>query len=193
VTNIAVVDGGRVAQAGLLVLLDNAGHDAVALDDGAPVPGETDAVIIDARSDVDHYLACTGATSASVPVVVLTVEPPAESFAELLRRGACAVVPWDTSPEHLLTTVKAAVQGYSLLPTSVAQRMSRDSGAGTAVSGEEAGWLRSLADGVTIAQLASTAGYAERSMYRLLRNLYERLGVNNRHEAIVVATRRGLL
>lgn len=40
---------------------------------------------------------------------------------------------------------------------------------------------------------ASTAGYAERSMYRLLRNLYERLGVNNRHEAIVVATRRGLL
>lgn len=53
--------------------------------------------------------------------------------------------------------------------------------------------MQSLAAGMTVAQLAAESGYAERSMHRLLRGLYERLGVHNRHEAIVVAARRHLL
>ncbi|MEA2589098.1 MAG: hypothetical protein QOH66_2025, partial [Actinomycetota bacterium] len=41
--------------------------------------------------------------------------------------------------------------------------------------------------------LAEKVGYSERALYRLLHALYGRLGVSNRTEAILQASRRGLL
>jgi DNA-binding CsgD family transcriptional regulator len=44
-------------------------------------------------------------------------------------------------------------------------------------------WLRILASGAT-ATLAEYGGYSARTMYRRLADLYARLGVNNRCEAV---------
>ena len=54
-------------------------------------------------------------------------------------------------------------------------------------------WLRALAAGATVHQLAERIGYSEREMYRLLRAVYDRLGVPNRTQALVWATRQGIL
>lgn len=50
-----------------------------------------------------------------------------------------------------------------------------------------------MAKGVTIQELAKKVGYSERALYRLLHGLYGRMRVSNRTEAILQASRWGLL
>jgi DNA-binding CsgD family transcriptional regulator len=50
-----------------------------------------------------------------------------------------------------------------------------------------------MAKGATIQQVAATVGYSERALYRLLHGLYGRMRVSNRTEAILQASRWGLL
>jgi DNA-binding NarL/FixJ family response regulator len=68
-------------------------------------------------------------------------------------------------------------------------------GAGSArvLSAERLSWLRALAAGRTVAQLADQAGYSERAMFRLLRLLYQDMGVGGRVEALLRARDEGWL
>jgi DNA-binding CsgD family transcriptional regulator len=61
------------------------------------------------------------------------------------------------------------------------------------ISDGDADWLRALARGDTVAELASAAAFSEREMYRQLGALYERLGAANRAQAIVRAAQLGLI
>jgi DNA-binding NarL/FixJ family response regulator len=54
-------------------------------------------------------------------------------------------------------------------------------------------WLRWLAGGGTVAALARSMGRGEPEMYRLLDEVYSRLGVRGRTEALLLACQRGLL
>ena len=53
--------------------------------------------------------------------------------------------------------------------------------------------LRELARGTTVGRLAADVGYSERMMFRLLRELYARLGAGNRTDALVKAQAKGWL
>jgi DNA-binding NarL/FixJ family response regulator len=61
------------------------------------------------------------------------------------------------------------------------------------ITPEEVEWLRFLAEGATVHELAEKVGYSERALYRVLHGLYGRLRVANRTEAILQAQRWGLL
>ena len=54
-------------------------------------------------------------------------------------------------------------------------------------------WLRSLAEGATVGEVAAAEGYSQRHMRRLLANLYRRLGATGRVPALVAAARLGFL
>ncbi|MEU4742385.1 LuxR C-terminal-related transcriptional regulator, partial [Actinosynnema sp. NPDC023658] len=62
-----------------------------------------------------------------------------------------------------------------------------------ALDADELTWLRRLATGGTVAQVAAHAGYSERAMYRMLNGLYRRMGVGSRLEAIIRARESGWL
>jgi DNA-binding NarL/FixJ family response regulator len=53
--------------------------------------------------------------------------------------------------------------------------------------------LRALGDGTTVAELADREAFSERDMYRQLQKIWLRLGVINRHAAMVRAVKLGLL
>lgn len=53
--------------------------------------------------------------------------------------------------------------------------------------------LNGLANGETIADLATEMGYSERSIYRALANLWKKLGVPGRKQGVQEAARSGLL
>ena len=53
--------------------------------------------------------------------------------------------------------------------------------------------LNGLANGETIACLATEMGYSERSIYRALANLWKKLGVPGRKQGVQEAARAGLL
>ncbi len=56
---------------------------------------------------------------------------------------------------------------------------------------QEIEWMRQLVKGARSVDVATQSGYSERSFYRALSDLWERLGVQDRNEAIVLVSARG--
>lgn len=54
-------------------------------------------------------------------------------------------------------------------------------------------WLRDLAHGATVRDLADRNHWSHRAMHRVLAALYRRLGVDNRAQAVAWAGRHDLL
>jgi DNA-binding NarL/FixJ family response regulator len=105
-------------------------------------------------------------------------------------------VAWEAAPEDIVKVLAAALAGDTLIPAGVAQALAAKLPAiedRDWITHEELTWLSILADGGTVHDLAEKVGYSERALYRLLHALYGRLGVSNRTEAILQASRRGLL
>lgn len=61
------------------------------------------------------------------------------------------------------------------------------------LSPAERQWLRSIAEGATVVEVAAAEGYSERHMRRMLADVYRRLGVTGRVPALVAAAKMGLL
>lgn len=165
-SEVAVLDAAVAYRRGLAAALAAAGYDLAEPDD--PVA----------------WAKGPSAIAALVGVPTAERESTVSSLAG--RVTVVALIP-GTDPGH----------GWLLLPSEVvhwlAMRSPLPSGEAAGVGAEEAAWLRYLADGKTVAALADRVGFSERTMFRRLYEIYGRLGVRNRTEAIVAAQRLGLL
>jgi DNA-binding CsgD family transcriptional regulator len=115
---------------------------------------------------------------------------------EAVLAGACSVAGWDTSPEQLVALLSAGLESRSILPTLLLQELATSNGNGSTteqLDEHQVEWLRSLAGGMTVCQLAESICYSEREVYRLLRALYDRLGVRGRTEALIWAAQHGIV
>ena len=135
---------------------------------------------------------------ADTMVIAVLADLSVRSHVQAIFGGAVAAVARDALPETMRTIFEAAVAGKSVLPVEVVRALSASHTLETEAdesvpSPQEIGWLRELASGTTVAQLANRAGYSERAMYRLLRDLYLRIGARNRTEALMRAQARGWL
>ena len=102
----------------------------------------------------------------------------------------------EAAPESIVKVLTAALAGDTLIPAGVAQAPAAKLPAVEDpdwITHEELRWLSILVDGGTVHDLAEKVDYSERALYRLFHALYGRLGVSNRTEAILQASRRGLL
>lgn len=117
------------------------------------------------------------------------------TYQAALRRGASAAAAWDEPLDVVLDVLGAALAGRVLIPFEVAATLGLPAAQPDPArfTSEELGWLRMLAAGATATALAEQSGLSNRTMYRRLADLYTRLGVHNRAEAITTATRWGLL
>jgi DNA-binding NarL/FixJ family response regulator len=130
-----------------------------------------------------------------VPVVAIIDSVDVISVARVIRAGATTVLA--DSATDVRSAVEAALAGNSLLPFEVVGSMAGlvpdDQGLSRWLTDEERSWLRSMAAGETVADVAESVGYSERAMFRQLKSLYRRLGVSNRTEALLWAAQRGIL
>jgi DNA-binding NarL/FixJ family response regulator len=129
-------------------------------------------------------------------VVAVLAEVSTATYVRAILAGAVAAIP-RSAPPHLVRRVfDATVGGESLLPLKVVRALASPqlpAGDEGAPSAREIEWLRDLANGRTVAEIAERAGYSERAMFRLLRHLYGRMQVRNRTEALMRAQERGWL
>lgn len=131
---------------------------------------------------------------AHAVVVALIGESKPWWYAETLAAGADAVVSIDAPPQAIKDALEAAMRRVVLLPRDVARTIaSHAPGAAVSLDDERVGWLRRLAAGITIDELAHEIGYSRRATYRLLRGVYRDIGAPNRTSALVAAARSGLL
>jgi DNA-binding NarL/FixJ family response regulator len=155
--------------------------------------GEAGLVVIGLSTVMQwHLLSDLGRERPALRIVALLTDEPAASRAVL--NGAAGVIPRDVSAAHLREACRAVLRDECVLPAALVrdllQRAARWDDE-VRIADRELGWLRELAQGRSVAQVASQSGYSERMMFRLLRDLYMELGVANRTEAMLLARERG--
>jgi DNA-binding NarL/FixJ family response regulator len=110
--------------------------------------------------------------------------------------GARGCVSLDWSDGDVVLVTDAAIRGMVVLPAEFASELliyERNRYQALMLNSTQATWLRRLASGATVHELAAQVGYSERETYRRLREIYETMGVRSRTEALIVASASGLL
>lgn len=160
-------------------------------------PGRGGVVVVAAIPPDDTSLLSFTDDYPHIPCVVVVPELDSGAFAAAVRAGASGAVDEADPAESFVASVEAARTERILAPrriaAAMAARMPALPDAHAWMTDDEAGWLQTLAGGATVADLAERIGYSERETFRMLGALYRKIGVRNRTEAIIWATRHGLL
>lgn len=188
-TVVAVVESAASYRRGLEAALSDAGFTITS------EPGDAVAVLLTLRRPEGCASADALVAAGKIVVALLPDADPA-GHAHAFGHGVTSATPWDADPKDIVTCLSHAIEGWARLPTSTVTALAAEwPGAHTPrpdVTEEEVGWLADLAAGSTVARIADETGYSERAMFRRLREVYERLGVDTRAEALLVAERLGL-
>jgi DNA-binding NarL/FixJ family response regulator len=197
---IAVSDPLPMFQRGIMATLGDAGFYPEAPQDVLAWARQDSrrVVLLTMQSSGDWaLLAELREASPDLLVIAVLTDTSTATCVRALLAGAVAVVARNAPPENVKQVFEAVVAGTSPLPVSVVRALasSREPQAESsgAPSVREIEWLRMLAAGATVPQLADRFGYSERAMFRLLRGLYQRMQVGGRTEALMRAHELGWL
>lgn len=159
----------------------------------ATTPHGVAAVAVRAHDDMMALREMVAVRTDAVVVALIGEASPCW-YAEALAAGADAVVTIDAPAQAIKDALEAASRRVVVLPRDVARFIaSHAPHADVSLDDDRVMWLRRLAAGVTIDQLAQEIGYSRRATYRLLRDVYRDIGAGNRTSALVAAARSGLL
>lgn len=144
------------------------------------------------ESDLEVIVELRDQEPDSVVVTVID-DYSIDSFRESLAAGAAGAVSRDSGAAELVFALNAAVTHSTVMPTSLARTLAANGNEEEppCIEDFKLGWLQSMARGTTVAGLGQSAGYSEREMYRRLRAIYHDMGVCNRTEALLKASRLG--
>lgn len=193
---IAVVDPLPMFAHGVVQMLTAAGLSAEAPAEAlAWVKSRESAVVVMTATANHDWDTIDRLIAGQHRILVLLDDPNGALGARGIRTGARAVLSRAAGAQTLLRTIEAVVDGQVIMPVAVAAEIASVStgSPGGGLTTDQISWLDDLAAGVTVAQLADRVGYSERAMFRLLQDVYRRLGAANRLQAIMKAQQQGLL
>lgn len=208
VVRVLVVDGQSVTRAGLHRLLESyAGLQVVGqAADGVQAVSETlelgpQVVLMDAQLPNGQSLEALRQIkqlNLDTRVLLLSTLDREEYLYETLRAGADGYVLKDIAPDELAQAVRAVARGEVLIQPQLAGRLlSRVGKRGTvpndALTTRELEVLRLLARGMRNKEIASRLFVSERTVNFHLANIYQKLNVSGRTEALSRALEQGLI
>jgi len=137
------------------------------------------------------------------PVIILTTYNEDDLMIKGLSLGAKGYLLKDTSRENLFRTLESALRGETLLQPEItakvfADRLKKETPSApvreqTLISEKEMFILQSIARGCRSKEIAFDLGISERTVKAHLTNIYNKLGVDSRSEAVAVSVERGIL
>ncbi|TKH41377.1 DNA-binding response regulator [Paenibacillus terrae] len=210
---ILIVDDHWVVREGLkLVLETNDSYEVV----GEAEEGETALTLIEElHPDVilmDLYMPQMSGLETmkalkerqnETPVIILTTYNENDLMIQGLSLGAKGYLLKDTSRENLFRTIESALRGETLLQPEITARIfaktserelkSEQREEPTILTEKERNILQSVARGLRSKEIAFDMGISERTVKAHLTNIYNKLGVDSRSEAVAVSLERGIL
>lgn len=137
----------------------------------------------------------------SVPVVILTTFNDDHLIREGLSLGAKGYLLKDSTREELIRTVEAAIRGELLLQPEISKSVfgfdnQQDQSFNplkTSITERELAVLQAIARGCTSKEIAYNMGISERTVKAHLTNIYGKLKVDSRSEAVAVAIEQGII
>ncbi|KAA8746158.1 response regulator [Paenibacillus sp. UASWS1643] len=137
-----------------------------------------------------------------IPVIILTTYNEDELMINGLGLGAKGYLLKDTSRENLFRTLESALRGETLLQPEITARVfayrekpvveARPKNS-LSLTEKELIILQAVARGLRSKEIAFDMGIAERTVKAQLTNIYNKLGVDSRSEAVAVSVERGIL
>lgn len=137
-----------------------------------------------------------------IPVIILTTYNEDELMVDSLAYGANGYLLKDTSRDHLIRTIDSALRGDTLLQPEIMERVFRTrivTDAAPArrdplqLTDKEVHILRAVANGFRSKEIAGDIGISERTVKAHLTNIYNKLGVDSRSQAVALAIEKGIL
>lgn len=168
-----------------LSLVGDAMPDVMLLDIGLP---DVDGIAL--LKDIRH-------TSSGTKVIMLSCQSDEASVRMAVDGGACGYLTKSTGPRELVEAVRMVRRGQVALSPDVATHLisairgQRRIGEPTLTAREREVW-RSVAQGLSNAQIAHELFLSEHTVKFHVHNLLQKLGLHTRAEAICAAHRRGM-
>jgi DNA-binding NarL/FixJ family response regulator len=214
--SVAIVDDHPIVRAGMRAVLDTAddisvlgegdcGADALRLvEQHAP-----DVLVLDVNLPDQNGLEITRQLrdqGTSTAILILTAHDDAELVFSLLENGAIGYVLKDEALEILPGAVRAAARGDSWLSPTVASQVVQRAVQGEGLSPKEAektsfidtpltpremDIIKLIAQGLDNSAIAKSLVVTKRTVQNHVSNIYSKLGVTSRTEAMLYAIRSG--
>ncbi len=129
----------------------------------------------------------------AVKVIALTASMDEARMMGVLRAGAVGYVRKDAEPETLLAAVRAVAQGKTYIDPSVGRHVLETPAAPGDLTPREVEVLRQLALGLANKEIAHALSISEETVKSHVGNVFGKLQVENRSQAIVQALKRRLV
>jgi DNA-binding NarL/FixJ family response regulator len=143
------------------------------------------------------------AACPEIAVLALTVHNDDESIIEILQAGAAGYVVKSVFGDELVQAIRAVVTGDMVLSPSIGQRLLKYAAryptkpvllkAGEKLSTRELEILKLTAKGMMNKDIALSLGLDLRTVKGHLSNIFSKLGVGSRTEAVITGLRAGFL
>jgi DNA-binding NarL/FixJ family response regulator len=140
------------------------------------------------------------AGNPEIRVLILTSFDADTSIIQALKAGAAGYVLKDAQVEAIISSILAVMSGERVMASAVAQRV-LDMLTGSTTPKEfydglttrEVEILKLLASGMTNKQIAYKLGISEKTVRNHVCNMYEKLQIFDRAQAVLYAVRKGLI
>lgn len=196
---IGIVDRVTVLRDAHAQTLRAAGYEPLAVDRRTGAPrglraAHAVAVVVGVHDEEDvQTVAELHAGRNPLPLLAVLTSVAGGTLQQLIDAGATGVISLEAAPVTMMCALSAVLAGLHVRPSQCYGAPPPAGVVGGLLTGDEQRWLRGLAHGATVAELADDACYSERSMYRRLRHIYHRLGATDRASAITEALHRELI
>ncbi|MDF5728959.1 MAG: response regulator transcription factor [Rhizonema sp. PD38] len=154
---------------------------------------QPDITLMDLRMpDVDGVAAIVGirAEFAEARIIVLTMYKGDEDIYRGLRAGAKGYILKGGEPEELLEAIHVVYSGKQYIPQTVAAKLVERMG-NPELSAREVQVLQEMAKGKSNLEIATGMGITERTVKFHINNIFSKLGVSDRTQAVIIALERG--
>lgn len=210
---ILIVDDHMVVREGLKMILETDNRFEIA---GEAENGQAalrlieelspDVILLDLNMPVmsgEETLQALNARQSEIPVIILTTYNEDDLMINALALGAKGYLLKDTSRDELFRTIESAIRGSTLLQADIltkvfaAKERSKMAGAKDTepvnLTDKELLILQLVARGFKSKEIAFDMGVTERTIKSHLTNIYSKLGVESRAQAVATAIEQGIL
>src|SRR5215203_4644538 len=211
IIRVAVVDDQRLFAKGISGLVDmlpgmevvGVAHDG---EEGVALCGkeEPEVVLMDISMPKMDGISATREIKDLLPqsaVIILTVHEEDEHVFEGIKAGAQGYLLKDSEPEDLWRAIQTVHAGDTIIAPDLAQKMLKtfEGGSGSPklapppLTQRELEVIRALAQGMSDRQIASSLGISEKTVRNHTSNIYRKLHIFDRTQAVIYAVREGLI